>query len=307
MLKYIPNAPLSEITWYKIGGKAKYLFYPRDVNEIRKCLNFIRGQNLPFFIIGGGSNVLIGDNDFSGAVICTRELNHIELVDDFTIKAGAGALADDVSLFALENELEGCEFLHKLPGSIGGAAVMNAQAFGSRMSDIVRVARCVDFDGNVKVFTNRELEYDYKKSILQHSDFILNELELILEKGEEKVIKAKMDYNKNVRENNKHFDFPSCGCVFKNKPDENVHAGKLIDDLGLKGESVGGAKIYEAHANFIVNYNNAKAGDVLKLIDIIKNQAQEKKDVKLELEMELLGNFGENEKYSVIKEKKKNK
>ncbi len=291
MLKYIPDAPLSEITWYKIGGRAKYLFYPRNAGEIQKCLKFIKGQEIPFFVIGGGSNVLIGDHDYKGAVICTREISHMELVDEFTIKVGSGTPASNVAEFALENELEGCEFLYNLPGSIGGAAVMNAQAFGSRMSDIVLIVRTVDYDGNLKVFTNKDIEYDYKKSIFQHSESIIYEIEIVLEKGDVNVIKSKMDYNRNVRVNNKHFEFPSCGCVFKNIPDKNIHAGKIIDELGLKGSALGGAKVFENHANFIVNYGDAKANDVIDLIKSVKDKVYEERDIELEMELELLGNF----------------
>lgn len=292
MISYISDTPLSELTWYKIGGKAKYLLYPKNEKEIKKCLAFIKGLNLPYFILGGGSNVLIGDHDFHGAVICTSGLNNIEVFDDFFIRTGAGVNSTDLAQFAYENELEGAEFLYELPGSIGGAAVMNARAYGTQMSNIVRAAHCIDKDGEIKTFTNKELQYAYKTSILQQEDLILYELELLFERGDQKVIKSKMDYNKNDRENKKQFALPSAGCVFKNLYDLNLPAGKLIEDLGFKGKEIGDAQVYNNHANFIVNKGHAKASDIIMLINEIKTEAKKQKDIELELEVQLLGNFG---------------
>lgn len=307
MLTYIPDAPLSELTWYKIGGKAKYLFYPKDKEEIKKCLIFIRGQQIPFFIIGGGSNVLIGDEYFEGAVICLREIDHIEMIDDFTIRVGAGTLSTEFAEFAYENELEGAEYLYKLPGTVGGAAVMNARAYGSQFSDMIRLARCIDIEGSEKVFINSELEYGYKTSILQNNELILFELEIMLERGDKRVIKTKMDYNGNDRTGKNQFQFPSAGCVFKNNHEENIHAGKLIDSLGFKGKSYGGALVSPHHANFIFNKENANAEDILVLIEEIKRTAKEKQGVNLELELKLFGNFGNDVELAIELAPKKKK
>lgn len=306
MLNYIPDAPLSEINWYKIGGKAKYLFYPKNELELIKCLSIIEAQSLPFFIIGGGSNVLIGDYDFNGAVICLKEINKIELIDDFTIRVGAGVSSTDVAEFAYKNALEGAEFLYKLPGTVGGALVMNAKAYGCEMSQIVYKARVIDFEGNKIVFENKDMEYEYKSSIFQNHEFIVYEIELFLEKGHKDVIRAKMDYNSDNREIKKQFEFPSAGCVFKNHYETNTPAGKLIDELGLKGFTIGGATVFPDHANFIVNKKDAKAKDVLEIIKIIKNKAKEQRDIDLDLELKMYGNFGNEDDYTFnLKLKKK--
>ena len=307
MITYIADAPLSELTWYKIGGKAKYLFYPKTVKELQKCLITINGMSLPFFVIGGGSNVLIGDYDFNGAVICVREMAHIELLDDFTIRVGAGALSTDVANFAYENGLEGAEFLYKLPGSIGGAAVMNARAYGGEMSDMVRAARCVDLEGDIHVFSHKELEYDYKVSLLQNEEFILYELELVLEKGDKNVIRAKMDYDGNDRISKHQFEFPCAGCTFKNDHATNTHAGKLIDELGLKGQSIGGAMVSPYHANFIVNREGARASEILSLIELVQEKAKIEREIELEMEVKLYGNFGNEKEFAISPKSRKKK
>lgn len=269
------NVSLKERTTFKIGGPAKYFLEARNKEDIMGAIDWAKEQGLPFFILGGGSNLLVSDNGFNGLVI-KIELSKNEMASKFhdrdemkpesvqIIKVGAGVKLADLIDFSLKQGLTGLEWAAGIPeATVGGAIKVEAAAFGSSMKALVK-----------------------KKEVFGRPPVILSAV-LQLKKGNKKEIEKEINYVLNYRKENHPMDFPSAGCIFKNP--EKVPAAKLIDRCGLKGKKIGGATISEKHANFIVNLGNASSNDVLQLINLVKKEVKNKFGVELEEEIQYLG------------------
>lgn len=276
---------LTYLNSYFIESKAKYYHEYRDIKSLKKVIKWAKKKNIKIYILGGGSNILILHKKVDGMVIHINK-RRIQFNKNI-VEVSAGV---DSSLFAVHsyyNSFKNAEFLYGLPGKIGGAIYMNARAYKNSISQIIKSVKVIDLRGNILNLTNKDMKFDYKDSIFQHKNLIILEAKFQLKKGNKKNIKKKMNYNLNQRIEKGHFDFPSCGSVFKNPYNIGIPAGKLIDDLGLKGTKIGDAQIYKKHGNFIVNKDNANGNDIYKLIKLIKRELKEKSNIYLEEEVNI--------------------
>ncbi|PRX29431.1 UDP-N-acetylmuramate dehydrogenase [Orenia metallireducens] len=282
------DEPLKEYTTFKIGGPADILVIPNSIKELKEVLITIQDIDIPFFILGKGSNVIVGDRGFRGIVINTEKLNHIK-VEGKEIISETGILLADVSDKALEVGLTGLEFASGIPGSLGGAIYMNAGAYGGMIEDVITEVRCLSYQGEELTLSKEELKLSYRHSILQDEPLIAVEARISLDYGNKKEIKAKIDDLTDKRWTKQPMEMPSAGSIFK-RP-ENYYASALIDEAGLKGTRVGEAEVSKKHAGFIVNLGNASAEDVKNLIKLVQDEIYQKNGVKLEVEPRFIGEF----------------
>ena len=286
------NEPMRLHTTFRIGGPADYFLEP-SADELKPLLEACSEYRVPSLVIGNGSNLLVGDLGVRGAVICLgRRMSEITTEDTGSrgvIRAQAGALFSTVSYKALELGLEGMEFASGIPGSVGGALVMNAGAYGSEMKDIIRSLTVMDRRGNVFIWDLDDYDGGYRDSAIFRKQVIALEAEIVLPKGDILAIKAKMDDLKQKRADKQPLDKPSAGSTFKRPP--NNFAGKLIMDAGLSGFAVGGAAVSEKHCGFVVNNGGATAGDVVKLIEEVRRRVKIKSGIVLEPEIKMVGEF----------------
>jgi len=277
---------LKDFTTFKIGGIAKYFLVARSNEEIISALKTAKENNLPFFVIGGGSNVLIQDKYFNGLVIKIQNSNFSVKEDGKgkEIEMQAGANLSKLVQLSFEYCLTGIEWAIGLPGTIGGAVRGNAGAIDGCMSSIVKEVQVFDLnDLQTKTFSNADCRFSYRESIFKSNKnlFVLS-AKIFLPLGEKSAIRKKADEIFQKRRDSQPYDYPSAGCVFKNP--ENMSAGKLIEDAGLKKMQIGGAQISDKHANFIINTKDATSDDVLALKNLIKEKIKEKFNIELEEE-----------------------
>ncbi|SDM03834.1 UDP-N-acetylmuramate dehydrogenase [Bacillus sp. OK048] len=282
------NEPLSLHTTMKIGGPADLLIEPSSLENIQKVIAFINERKLQWRAIGRGSNLLVSDKGIEGVVIKLGSgLDHLS-INDSTIRVGGGHSLISLSTLISKKGLAGLEFASGIPGSVGGAVYMNAGAHGSDISKILTKAHILFEDGEIKWLSKDEMEFTYRTSVLQKKrPGIVLEAEFALTKGDRAAIVSQMQKNKDYRKETQPWNFPCAGSIFRN-PLPN-YAGKLIEDAGLKGYQIGGAKVSEMHGNFIVNAGNASARDVLDLIQYIKDTIQNSYGIKMETEVEIIG------------------
>lgn len=283
------NEPMSKHTSFKIGGIADYFIKVHSIDELKDILEFSKKENIPFYIIGNGTNLLVRDGGIRGIVI-KLEFNDysIEKKDDFVcITVGSGMTLARLAYIAFENELSGIEQISGIPGTIGGAIRMNAGAYGREMKDIVVNSKCMNENGDIIQLDLPSHEFSYRKSAFSKNNLIILETTIKLEYGLKDKIKEKMDECKNSRIKNQPLEFPNAGSTFKRN--ENIPTAKLIDDCGLKGFSVGGAEVSTKHSGFIINKGNATSKDVLELVNYIKTKVKEKYNQDIELEIIVLG------------------
>lgn len=286
-MEIIKNEPMKNHTTFKIGGAADEFCQAKSAEEIKELVEYAENKKIPYFVMGNGSNVLVSDSGIRGLVInISSDFSSYEITGD-VIRAQSGALLGTLAKAALSAELSGMEFASGIPGSLGGAIYMNAGAYGGQMSDIVKSVTYLE-KGEIKKI-DKGFGFGYRKSLFADLGAIVLEAELQLKKGDSGEIKAKMEDYKNRRNEKQPLNMPSAGSVFK-RPEGNF-AGKLIEDAGLKGYKIGGAMVSEKHAGFIVNTGNAKASDVVALIEYIKKTVKEKFGVELETEVKLEGEF----------------
>ncbi len=286
------NEPMSKHTTFKAGGNAAYFVEPHNLETLSEIVKYLNRENKAYYIIGNGSNVLVKDSGYNGVVIKISDLFNdisVKKVDDnkFILQAGAGAMLGKVSKIALQYSLTGMETLSGIPGTIGGAVVMNAGAYGGEIKDIILRAKVMDKNGNIFDLSKEELELSYRYSVIQDREYIVLESEFILPVGEKEVIKNKMLEYANARKEKQPLEYPSAGSTFK-RPKDN-YAGKLIMDAGLRGYSVGDAMVSEKHCGFVINKGTATATDILKVIEDVKIEVKKKFDVDLEPEIKVLG------------------
>lgn len=280
------DSPLSEHIYFRVGGPADILVTPVNEEQVVNTLKLCREYNVPYFILGNGSNILVKDGGISGVVIKFNKLNKIT-TEGNCVTAQSGALLKDVSKAALENNLRGFEFACGIPGSIGGAVFMNAGAYDGEMAHVIKSARVIDENCNIKNLTKEELELGYRSSIVMKKGYVVIEATVELESGEYASIKDKIDDLTNRRESKQPLEYPSAGSTFK-RP-EGYFAGKLIQDSGLKGFSIGGAAVSEKHSGFVINKGGATAKDVLDVIAHVQKTVKENFDVELHTEVRIIG------------------
>lgn len=284
--KYIENASLKEYTTYKVGGKARFIVFPKNTTKLIELLKYLRQENILNMVLGFGSNVLFSDQNYDGVIIKLDELNEIE-IEGTKVRAGAGASLMRVASLCIRRGLTGLEFATGIPGSIGGAIYMNAGAYKSDMGYIVKEVKVLTKDLKVITMVNKEMDFHYRSSFLQkNKDYICLEATMKLQKGNREVMEELVKERKKRRLDSQPLEFLSAGSVFRNP--EGDFAGRLIEELGFKGLVKGGAQISPKHANFIVNVKNAKAQDIKELIDFIKEQVYEKYHIHLKVEQEFI-------------------
>ncbi len=281
--------PMKKHTTFRIGGPADFLVLPQTLQEIAEVTALCRKEGQPWYVIGNGSNLLVGDKGVRGVVIqLLRNFNEIEVRGE-EIHVQAGTVNAAVARQALDAGLTGFEFAAGIPGTTGGAVVMNAGAYGGEMKDILKEVTVLDEDGRVRTLEAEELELGYRTSIIARKGYIVLDICMKLEKGDPEAIRAKMDELREKRVTKQPLEYPSAGSTFK-RP-EGYFAGKLIMDAGLRGFSVGGAQISEKHCGFVINKGNATAEDVVNLMEETKKIVMEKFGVVLEPEVKRLGEF----------------
>lgn len=283
------DEPMKKHTTFRIGGPADLYLCPHSTEELLEVLAICRGENLPFFILGNGSNLLVSDKGYRGAVIqIGKNLSQIQ-TEGNVIRAQAGALLSKVAAKALENGLTGMEFAAGIPGTLGGAVVMNAGAYGGEMKDILKEAQVMTAQGQILTLTREGLKMGYRSSIVKEKDLIVLSACLELAPGDREEIRSTMEDLKQKRVDKQPLDMPSAGSTFK-RP-EGYFAGKLIMDAGLRGFCIGDAQVSEKHCGFVVNKGEATAADVKELIREVQKRVKEKFGVTLETEVRFLGEF----------------
>lgn len=271
-------------TSFKIGGPAELLVSVSTAEQLAAVLKCVKENEIPFLMLGNGSNMLVKDSGIPGITARLEgDFCKIELIDETTIRCGAGALLSTFCHSALDNELTGLEFAWGIPGSVGGAAFMNAGAYGGEMKDVVIECEYVTLDGEVGTLTNEECAFGYRDSVFQHKELIVTAVTVRLQKGQHDEIKAMMDDILGRRKDKQPLELPSAGSVFKRPV--GYFAGGLIEQCNLKGCTVGGAQVSEKHAGFIVNIGNATCEDVLNLVKHIQDTVRENTGVSLECEI----------------------
>lgn len=287
------NEPMKRHTTFRAGGPADWFAVPETVDELNAVLLVCKKAGEDWYVVGNGSNLLVSDGGFRGVIISTEKLNRLE-VNGRNLTAGAGVLLSKAAKAALKAGLSGMEFAAGIPGSMGGACVMNAGAYGSEMKDVLKTVTVLDQNGSVRILKAEELELGYRTSSIMKNHCLVLEAELELKPGGIPDIKRLMEELAVRRREKQPLEFASAGSTFKRPA--GYYAGKLIEDAGLKGFSVGGASVSEKHAGFVVNKGEASAADIYRLCTEVKKRVFEQTGVMLELEVKLLGQFGEDER-----------
>lgn len=283
------DEPMSQHTTFRIGGPADVFVMPENYGQIREVLRLCKEEKLPFFVLGNGSNLLVSDSGYRGVIIqMDRNMEEIRL-DGEEIHACAGALLSSVAVAARNASLTGFEFAGGIPGTIGGAAVMNAGAYGGELKDVLKEVTVMTREGEILTIPADKLEMGYRTSIIKTAGYLVLEAVISLKKGDEEAIRATMKDLSERRTEKQPLDYPSAGSTFK-RP-EGYFAGKLIMDSGLRGYRVGGAQVSEKHCGFVINAGGATAEDVRSLMDHVIRVVREKYGVTLEPEVKFLGDF----------------
>lgn len=281
--------PMSRHTTFRIGGPADYFLVPESCGQICDILSICREEQLPFFILGNGSNLLVSDAGYRGVIIqIFRNMNKIS-VEGENLRVSAGALLSAVAAAAKNASLTGFEFAGGIPGTMGGAVVMNAGAYGGELKDVLSEATVLTKEGKVLKLTAQELEMGYRSSIVKKAGYLVLEAVISLKKGNYDEISMQMKELSQKRISKQPLEYPSAGSTFK-RP-EGYFAGKLIMDTGLRGYRVGGAQVSEKHCGFVINIGNACAKDVKDLMDDVIDKVRDKFGVTLEPEVKFLGEF----------------
>ena len=283
------DEPMSRHTTFRIGGNADYFVKPGNADEVAAVIVVCREYNIPYFILGNGSNLLVSDDGYRGMIINIMDNMDSVTVDGRIITAQAGAMLVRVSVMARDNALTGLEFASGIPGTIGGAVYMNAGAYGGEMKNVVKTVRAIDEYGRIYELDSEKMDFSYRHSIVEERKLIVLEVTLELEHGSREAIDDRMKELAEARRSKQPLEYPSAGSTFK-RP-EGYFAGKLIMDAGLRGYSVGGAQVAEKHCGFVINKSGATASDVVELIRDVQHDVDDKFGVTLEPEVKMLGEF----------------
>lgn len=284
-----PDEPLKGHTTFRVGGPAKYLIEVNTAKELKDVTSFLNKENVLWMILGNGSNILVSDKGYEGVMIkLSGDFMEIS-ADAERVSAGAGALLSSVAIFAKDHSLGGLEFSYGIPGTIGGAMVMNAGAYDGEMKMVVESVECLDDEGKVVTLSNEQMQFGYRDSILKHQKLYALKTIFKLESRDKETIAATMKELMERRVSKQPLNFPSAGSTFK-RP-EGYFAGKLIQDAGLAGKRVGGASVSTKHCGFVVNDENATAKDINDLIKVVTDEVHKSSGVWLETEVIRIGDF----------------
>ena len=281
------NVKLSKYTTYKVGGIAKAIVYPKDKNCWVKLLKLIKQHNVKYKILGNGSNLLFSDKTYNGILIKLTAFDDIEFLSRNKIRVGAGYSLMKLSLQCAKKGLAGLEFAAGIPGTIGGAVFMNAGAYKSDMGYIVQSVKVLTPDLKIITLENKEMNFHYRSSFLQSNpEYICLEVVLKLVKGDKNVLDEVIKERRKRRMESQPLEYPSAGSVFRNP--EGMFAGQMIEESGLKGKKIGGAMVSDKHANFIINYKNAKSSEIKELIELVHDTVLENYNVDMKCEQEFV-------------------
>ena len=284
----LENEPMSKHTTFKVGGEASCFVKVQTKEQLAQIVKYLNLVEREYYILGNGSNLLVGDKGYEGVMIDMTEMNKIKVEGNRMI-AQAGAKLPNVAKIACDNSLSGLEFAAGIPGTVGGAAVMNAGAYEGEMKQVVKNVTVVSTQGEELVFDNETMEFSYRHSCIKDTSFVVVEVEFELKPGNPEEIKATMDDFNGRRRDKQPLNYASAGSTFK-RP-EGHFAGKLIMDAGLRGYRIGGAQVSEKHCGFIINDGTACAADIKDLMDEVTRIVKQKMNVELEPEVILIGEF----------------
>lgn len=283
----LTDEPMSRHTTFRVGGPADFFVTPKAKEEVRDVIRICKEAGMPYYIIGNGSNLLVSDAGYRGVIVqIYKEMNEVKVEGDL-VKAQAGALLSGIAAKALGAELSGFEFASGIPGTIGGACVMNAGAYGGEMKDVLESVTVLTGEGKIIELGRNELELGYRTSVIAKKGYIVLGAVLKLERGDGEKIKTYMDELKEKRVTKQPLEYPSAGSTFK-RP-KGYFAGKLIEDAGLRGFQVGGAQVSEKHCGFVINRDHATAADIMELMRQVQIRVKENSGVDLEPEVKRLG------------------
>ncbi|HBV68848.1 MAG TPA: UDP-N-acetylenolpyruvoylglucosamine reductase [Clostridiales bacterium] len=285
--RILRNEPLKNHTYFKIGGPADVLVEPEDTEDLKTVMKIIKKHGTDCFVIGNGTNLLISDEGFRGAIVKVGDKFDYFYRDENKVTAGAGTLLSVLAKYLAREGLAGFEFASGIPGYLGGAVYMNAGAYGGEIKQVVKKVKCMDYEGNIHEFSNEEMDFAYRHTRITDSEFIVIETELEFPYGDKDEIAAKIKELNEKRTSKQPLNLPSAGSTFK-RP-ENGYASKLIEDAGLKGLRYKGAMVSDKHSGFIVNCDNACCEDVLELMRIVTGTVKDKFGITLEPEVKMVG------------------
>lgn len=277
----LENVDLKKYNTYGIGGIAKYMVFPSSEEKLVKLLDYIKNEKMSWYILGGGSNVIIPDEDYNGVIINLKELNNYEFDKDI-INVGSGISLGKLVSVMLDAGYTNLSSLMGIPGLLGGAIIGNAGAYGTSIFDYIISVKFIDEDGNIKELNKEEIKYDYRLTEFKEKKVIVLSAKIRCINGNVAEAKEKIKENLEKRKKSQPLEYKNAGSVFRNPPSHA--AGYLIEHSGLKGITVGGAMVSEKHANFIINFNNATSRDIIKLVELIKSKVKDVYNVELELE-----------------------
>lgn len=280
------NAKMKEHIYFKVGGPADILLNPHKVDQIIETIKICENNKIPYYVIGNGSNLLVKDGGLRGVVIKLSGLDSIE-VNDNKIKAGSGALLKSVSDAALDNKLTGFEFACGIPGSVGGAVFMNAGAYDGEIKNVIVEAEVIDRNGKLLILKKDDIKLGYRTSNIKDEGYIVVSATFELTKGNYEKIETRINELTKKREEKQPLEYPSAGSTFK-RP-EGYFAGKLIQDAGLKGFSIGGAAVSGKHSGFVINKGGATAKDILDVISHVQDEVKKQFGVELQTEVRIIG------------------
>lgn len=289
-IKFFINEPMSKYTTFKIGGPADLFIEVGSINDLKSILEVANQNKISVFVIGKGSNLLVSDLGIRGIVLkLCGDFSKIEIIEGDKIKCGAAVALSKLCVTALENSLSGLEFAFGIPGCVGGAAFMNAGAYGGEMKDVLVSSTHITNDLQIQTITKDEMQLSYRNSVYNKNDAVITSVVIKLHKSNKDEIRTNMDDFMQRRKTKQPLEYPSAGSVFK-RP-QGYFAGTLIEECGLKGRAVGDAMVSKKHAGFIINKGKATCSDVLNLIEVIKKEVKEKSGVSLECEIKPIGEF----------------
>ena len=285
--RVLTHALMKDITSLKIGGRADILAYPIDEDDLGELLAYAGEKNLPYYVLGRCTNLLVKDGGVRGLLIDLSEgFNRIDDSGPLEVVAEAGVPLKKIMDYCINKDMAGLEFAYGIPGTLGGAIAMNAGAYGSEMRDVVSKVEIMGEDGIVREVEKESLNFTYRGSNLNEIGIVLRAY-LSLRKGSKQEMRERIKAYAKKRVSTQTVSYPNAGSIFKNPPE--IHAGRLIEELGLKGCQVGGARISDVHGNYIVNVGNASSKDVLALITMAQKKAMEERGIPLELEIKIIG------------------
>ncbi len=281
-LEYYEDISLKKYNSYKLDVISKYLVFPKDELELSLLITFLKSNDIKHIVLGNGSNVIFSCDYYDGVVVRLDKLNSLEIDGEY-VNVGAGYSLVKLAMIAVDKELSGLEFASGIPGFVGASVAMNAGAYNSSLSDVLDSVRVMSSDGSIKSMKASELKFGYRTSIFkENTDYVIISCKFKLIKGNKNEIMELMEKRRKRRLESQPLDYPSAGSVFRNPKDD--YAGRLIEDVGLKGYKIGGAMVSLKHANFIINYDKATGKDIVDLIELIKRKVKDKYSVDLVLE-----------------------